>query len=206
MSVFLPILLILCLTAPAAFGEDRPAVRVTTGVVEIDGWQNGLVKRNPNLSRWHWNPLYVYKQGIVGGRQKGVPVPGNQPTSKYQSNKPAEDSHYIKPMHVPFNPKALAEVEARGAVSGALSEKRTNEAVSGKIQPPRLPKEKQAQTAPAPFQNVWFKQPAYSVYDSDKAAARSVAEVYGQVKEKPAPPKAKELKAQPKRLSNAGKN
>ena len=137
-SVFLPILLILCLCVPPAFCADKPAVRVTTGVMEINGWQSGLVKRNPNLSRWHWNPLYVYQQGIVGGSHKKVLPPNSKPTSQYQSTKPAEDGHYIKPIHVPFNPKALAAVEA---ARGTLLEKRTNEAVSGKIQPPHPPRQ-----------------------------------------------------------------
>jgi hypothetical protein len=171
--------------------------------MEINGWQSGLVKRNPNLSRWHWNPLYVYQQGIVGGSHKKVLPPNSKPTSQYQSTKPAEDGHYIKPIHVPFNPKALAAVEA---ARGTLLEKRTNEAVSGKIQPPHPPRQENAkQPQTLPFEKPWFKPPAYSASDVDKSAARSVADVHGQVKVPPAPPPAKELKASAKRLTKSAK-
>ena len=33
-------------------------IRVTTGIGQVNGWEQSLVRRNPNLGRWHWDPVY----------------------------------------------------------------------------------------------------------------------------------------------------
>ena len=32
-------------------------VSETQGTVEIRGWEKGIIKKNPNLKRWHWMPI-----------------------------------------------------------------------------------------------------------------------------------------------------
>jgi hypothetical protein len=55
-------------------GELRP-VRATLGCVEVRNWENNLVKVNPNLRHYHWNPIYVNVQGT---RLVGPPAPPKQ--------------------------------------------------------------------------------------------------------------------------------
>ena len=98
--------------------EARPIVRVTTGVQAVQGWEQGLVRGNPNLARWHWDPIYSYKQGLarVGpeplsirngtGKQSGKAGP-----SAYQYAVPAQQDS--RPQHIPFSDQAVKEVQAR---------------------------------------------------------------------------------------------
>jgi hypothetical protein len=217
LPVLLLILLVLCsFEAAAAHGADRPTVRVTTGVVQINGWQGDLVKHNPNLSRWHWNPVYVYKQGLVGGGRKNTSPAGQSIRSSAPPPMLPEGSRYVKPVHVPFNPKALAEVEAKAQAKGLLMQNRSNETVQGKLQPGV----KERETALAPPAQSTLKQAEYSTYDTTQI--HSNASVHGELKEKkveaakvlPASShltagskekKIEELKALPKSLSKAHK-
>lgn len=216
LPVLLLILLVLCsFQATAAHGADRPTVRVTTGVVQINGWQGDLVKHNPNLSRWHWNPVYVYKQGLVGGGRKNTNAAGERSRASAPPPMLPEGSRYVKPVHVPFNPKALAEVEAKTQAKGLLIPNRSNEIVKGKL----LPVVKESQTALAPPAQSAVKQAEYSTYDTTQI--RSNASVHGELKEKKVAAKAspvssdltpgakekklEELKASPKSLAKAHK-
>jgi len=110
---------------PAIAGNDtksqgRPTVRVTTGIQQVQGWEQGLVRANPNLARWHWDPIYSYKQGYarIGPEpiklmnlQTGNKVVGNPSGSVYKYNVPTPQDN--RPTHIPFSSKALAEVQAR---------------------------------------------------------------------------------------------
>lgn len=102
--------------------QDQRTVRVTTGIQQVQGWEQGLVRANPNLARWHWDPIYSYKQGIsklspepvklIDG-QRGNKVAGNPGGAAYKYHAPvSQDS---RPKHIPFSDKALEEVNARYA-------------------------------------------------------------------------------------------
>lgn len=56
----------------ALAGDQRP-VSVTIGCIEYRNWEANLVRNNPNLRHYHWNPIYANVQAVhmVG--------PGNPP-------------------------------------------------------------------------------------------------------------------------------
>lgn len=60
--------------ALAREGERRP-IRATLGCIEYRNWQENLVKTNPNLAHYHWNPIYANIQGV---RLVGPPPPPKQ--------------------------------------------------------------------------------------------------------------------------------
>jgi hypothetical protein len=100
--------------------SDKRTVRVTTGIQQVSGWEQGLVRGNPNLARWHWDPIYSYKQGLgrvgpeplsVKDGQRGNKVSGNSAGSAYKYNIPPQQDN--RPVHIPFSSKALAEVQAK---------------------------------------------------------------------------------------------
>jgi hypothetical protein len=105
-SIFLIALLLLCLTATGTEAWARKhVVRITTDSVEVKGWEHSLLKNNPNLSHWHWNPIY----GNPQGRQLIEPI--NEPdylrraTSKRSSQiptAPVQRNCYVKYVHAPF--------------------------------------------------------------------------------------------------------
>jgi len=101
-------------------------VRVTTGVEAVQGWETGLVRANPNLARWHWDPIYSYRQGyarlpLQTGKPdtartipskisvQTMPAQPNKPVFNYPTA-PRADS---RPIHIPFSPQAIEEVNAR---------------------------------------------------------------------------------------------
>lgn len=101
LSLLLVALACLSINTGASAADPRPTVRETVGTVEVRGWQNSLVKGNPNLSHWHWNPIYSnvqgYKKLAPGGapmRQQGIyrPLKGPEPPPRYQ-----------KPKHMAFD-------------------------------------------------------------------------------------------------------
>lgn len=65
-----------------AKGQSRP-VSVTLGSVEYRNWQDNLVKGNPNLKHFHWNPIYSNVQGmkLVKPMPKN-PIKGTTPPRK----------------------------------------------------------------------------------------------------------------------------
>jgi len=185
-----------------AYGSDeqrRPTVRVTTGMVQVNGWQNQLLKRNPSLSHWHWNPIYSYKQGLVGGGEKGAAIQGKHPSRQYPTAReyPAahrEASHYIKPVHVPFNPEAKATTEEHDTVAGKLH----NQAVSGMVKPGA------AKTKPGVAMPAAQYNGAYTVHDQSfgTQSLQSTTAVHGHLAE---PVVHAALHAQPKSLSHSKK-
>ncbi|MDZ4834268.1 MAG: hypothetical protein SGJ27_10875 [Candidatus Melainabacteria bacterium] len=105
--------------AVARDGERRP-IRATLGCVEVRNWQDNLVKTNPNLAHYHWNPIYANIQGVrlVGppprpkqrltSRPKKMEI-GGKPAKNQVKNqqtayifRPAKErpSVYKKPMHM----------------------------------------------------------------------------------------------------------
>lgn len=110
----------ICYFCPVALGNngDKRAIRVTTGVEQIQGWEQSLVRTNPNLARWHWDPMYSYKQGyaLIGPERQKISTQNykNQhakstlvPQYRYPE---AQDN---RPKHIPFSSQALEEVSAR---------------------------------------------------------------------------------------------
>ncbi len=98
-------------------------------MVQITGWQEDLVKRNPNLSRWHWHPVYIYKQGILN-RNKSKAAPGRKAgTPKYELPVSADTTHYIKPIHLPNHVQSGLDK----AVSADLLPKEATESLSGQL-------------------------------------------------------------------------
>lgn len=122
-------------------------IRVTTGISEVHGWEQGLIQKNPNLARWHWDTIYSYKQGYGpltphpmkgegGGTTKQIPAKSN--LTRY----PSQPEHYDKPTHVPYSPDALAKVKARlipKPVPAPVIEPEQTEAVSGTLHNPQQP-------------------------------------------------------------------
>lgn len=79
--------------AVAGQGERRP-IRATVGCIEYRNWQENLVKTNPNLAHYHWNPIYANVQGV---RLVGPPPPPKQrltsrPKKMELANKPAKST------------------------------------------------------------------------------------------------------------------
>ncbi len=102
-------------------GVPTRTVRVTTGIEAVQGWEQGLVRGNPNLARWHWDPIYSYKQGYAK-----LPVQTAKPDTAIAPNQgykhaptkatyqyPVENRPDDRPGHLPFSPQAMEEVKAR---------------------------------------------------------------------------------------------
>lgn len=100
---------IICLSAEAA--ERKAVVRVTTGSVQINGWQHSLVRNNPNLGHWHWNPIYANVQGLKQVRANNPPDRFHHRSGPAQLHPnvtvtqivPRPNSVYQRPNHIPFN-------------------------------------------------------------------------------------------------------
>jgi len=96
--------------AQATNPPGRPYVTTyTAGQVEVKGWEQGILKQNPNLRHWHWDPVYanIHKYKVVhpggpprvkltSGRNRD-PLSAGRPTVP-----PPRVSRYIKPIHVPY--------------------------------------------------------------------------------------------------------
>lgn len=115
-------------------------MRVTTGSVEVKGWEHNLVERTPNLARWHWDPLYSTTQGY-----RSVPGGSGSPGSYYikpihAATVTSPKSHYTKPIHVPFNvpdkQREMINILARGTMrSENLDNQSTNTYIKLKNHP-----------------------------------------------------------------------
>lgn len=75
--------------------QQKRQVRVTVGSVEIRDWESHLVKNNPNLRHFHWNPIYANVQS----RELVSPPP---PPKFPINNKPAHHEIKIDPSHLSF--------------------------------------------------------------------------------------------------------
>src|SRR5579883_1911885 len=107
----------------------RPySVRVTTGYHTVSGWENNLVKSDPNLRRWTWVPIGSADQAYIhvapGQYAKHLPV---QPPQRPKSC-------YVKPIHVPLPDINYGRPEPLKAehIATARSDN-TNVCLSGKL-------------------------------------------------------------------------
>lgn len=122
-------------TQPA---EMRPGVRYTTGSYRISGWENELVKGDPNLGHWNWSAMVGYTQSM------GSKHTGKGATAAPLSPVAMQRSHYVKYNHVPTMVPAqqLAsrpDVSARMSssdVSASLRPNNSHNAVSGMLRRP----------------------------------------------------------------------
>ncbi len=104
-------------------------MRVTTGSVEIKGWEKDLIKRSPNLARWHWDPLYANTQGYLKAGRTPMPVHDSKPGSHYVQSTHVPTiisarSHYIKPIH------AATNVPVQEHLQGEVRNQNTHQSVS----------------------------------------------------------------------------
>lgn len=187
----LTILLLYCQLASPAESSERPAVRVTTGVTEVKGWENSLVRRNPSLSHWHWNPIYVYRQGMNSNRPSRPNFNHKNPNLA-KSPGTTSNQHYIKPIHMPFSPEATEKNSGFKKVDSQLA----NASLTGSINK-RRPESAQTlkgEIAPLPI----LRAPSYEplATESGTSNSRSVALVQGKLKT----PSVHALKAVPKAL------
>jgi len=75
-------------------------VRETQGTVEIRGWEKGIIKKNPNLKRWHWMPItaaYNHCKPIVPSKK---PWKVTRILRKAPVDRLVQNPHYIRPNHV----------------------------------------------------------------------------------------------------------
>jgi hypothetical protein len=189
--------------APSVLADqNHPTVRVTTGSVQINGWEHNLLQGDPNLKNWHWNPIYANVQGTqvlspIKGPNKNQPNGGGNNVSFTPAAAPRK-TPYIRPNHVQFVPHQQAppplpvvERDANGAlvnrdlngnlinpnVNGNLMNKNVagtlmNKNVSAELQQP--PKE------PSP--------PAVATYGgygnyASTGEARTKSDVYGTIRQ-----------------------
>jgi len=87
--------------------QPKPQTTVTEGsgftTKRIYGWERNLTVRDPNLSKWHWDPIVAnqYNRRVVTVKP---PLPGAPP----EADKPGAPNvpnqmykqHYVKPIHV----------------------------------------------------------------------------------------------------------
>ncbi len=85
--------------------QQQRTVRVTTGSVQVSGWEKGIIQANPNLSHFTWMPMTQNLQGVrvIPGtsipRGEIVPKKTGQPYL-HAPTQASGGSHYVKPIHV----------------------------------------------------------------------------------------------------------
>ena len=82
--------------SPSQAQGIRYEVSESTTNQRIVGWEHNLTERDPNLSKWHWEPINTSAHNI---NVKKIVDPAN-PTAVAPVN--YEKSHYVKPIHVAF--------------------------------------------------------------------------------------------------------
>lgn len=190
-ALFIPFLLLLPFLELPVCASDRPTVRVITGVREINNWQGDLVKRNANLSHWHWNPVYVYQQGLLlTNKSQNLGVKPNYAAALKLPEK-LSTRHYVKPIHVPFSPNATV----RFSSSDSISSKLVNESLSGQLEQNLVAQPSIKKVVPPSTRDSLQYAPAYSY-----GGKRSAASVHGQLKSK----KICGLRAQAKLIYRSG--
>lgn len=107
MAVFMVLALVSGQKAEAARQGERRPIRTTVGCVEVRNWENNILKSNPNLRHYHWNPIYANVQGT---RLVGPPPPPRQcltnrgkkhdvgPRSKKQQSTIANKNYVFRPV------------------------------------------------------------------------------------------------------------
>jgi len=112
-----------CATPAMAQGDQNiPASGYGTGEnIEISGWQNGLVQRNPGLEKFHWSPINTvqhYRVVSVGAVQK----PGMKPVSAYHNVKPHVSSTWASTKGPVVDKSCIASLDVanHASVSAAM--------------------------------------------------------------------------------------
>jgi hypothetical protein len=162
-------------------------IRVTTGSVEVKGWEHGLVKRNPNLAHWHWDPLYSNTQAYLAAPQLH-PRPGSHYINPTKVNTPrSPQSRYVKPIHVPFN------IPAKENVSESVIARSLNNPEKESVQGNVVRSKNQADLVDKKINGKVLDKPSEYVatygetYDKEIRVAEkhSSAKVYGRLKKDP---------------------
>jgi len=127
-----------CPPTGAQEASERKVFQTSRKAHRIEGWEQGLVKKSPNLGNYYWTPITEYTQN-KGSRQTGK---GARPSS---SSAPTV-RRYVKPHFAPLpvNDRAefsASEMESRSDLKGKVrfpkakdqlaSGDQTNEEVSG---------------------------------------------------------------------------
>ncbi len=71
----------------SAKSKDSRYARVTVGSVEIKDWHHDIVKSYPNLSHYHWNPMYANVQGWNKVRPPKHGIKGTMPQAKRSASR-----------------------------------------------------------------------------------------------------------------------
>ena len=124
-------------SANAALADQKRiyGLRETVGSVQISGWEKGLCHGDPNLSHWHWTPMYANIQRVRTYGPDGKPLE-IKPHQAQEANIPPP--HYVKPIQLPLpvpqwakeTPK-LAKMPAHPP--GTDSSSSSNSKLSGKF-------------------------------------------------------------------------
>jgi hypothetical protein len=95
------------------------ALYAVQGNVQVTGWQNDLVRRNPSLARYNWAPITAAKPALVIFRQAS---PGQT----------AKNYHYIRP-HVMTADEVENAREQKAFRAEAKARHYTNTSFSGRV-------------------------------------------------------------------------
>jgi len=74
-------------------------VRETEGTVEIRGWEKGIIKKNPNLKRWHWMPItanYNHMKPVAPAKK---PWKVQRQLRKAPVDRVVQNPHYVRMNH-----------------------------------------------------------------------------------------------------------
>ncbi len=74
-------------------------VRETQGTVEIRGWEKGIIKKNPNLKRWHWMPITANYNHVKPVAPSKKPWKVQRLLRKAPVDRLAQNPHYIRMNH-----------------------------------------------------------------------------------------------------------
>ncbi len=103
----------------------RYEVSEQTSVHRVSGWEHTLTDRDPNLRNWHWEPITTSNHNVNVRKfvDPSDPNAGNAaPVMKY------EQSHYVKPIHVP-----MPTVVRNGGGYNGSANSRSQSDVAGKL-------------------------------------------------------------------------
>lgn len=119
-----------CAQAEAQESSKETVFQTSRKAHRVTGWEQGLIKKTPNLSKYYWTPLTEYSQG-KGSRKTG--------RGAHQTSGPVQTARrYVKPKFAPLpvNDRiqfSANEIEHRTEASGKVRfEKSKNQLASGK--------------------------------------------------------------------------
>lgn len=118
LSAFAAVVSLACVPANAQQSEDATVNQAKRTAHKVSGWEHGLVKKTPNLSKYYWTPLTEYSQN-KGSRRTGKGVQSQSKPSTQLTR------HYVKPRFAPLpkNDRAefsASEIQARSNVSARV--------------------------------------------------------------------------------------